>query len=102
MDSHELYLVAALDGWQRIPYGDLADPYVFGFVLEYCKAALEVVTGAANASRDRAAEILACVGDSTRFLAIVGDGAEERCSVTQQPRCDLGVSGHARSLRRNR
>ena len=75
MNSLEPYLAAALAGRQRIPYSDLTDPYVFGFVLEYCRSAVDVVTGGENTSRDRATEVLAVLADTSRFQAIFGGGA---------------------------
>ena len=75
MDSLEPYLAAALAGRQHIPYSDMTDPYTISFLLEYCKAALTVVTGTGDVSREHAIEVLTWLAGTPRFQAIVGGGA---------------------------
>jgi hypothetical protein len=87
MDSLEPYLAATLAGRARIPFSHITNPFVLGFMVEYCEAALDVIEGTDGTTRARAALGMTGLVYCPRFLKIfsgasvdeslTGDGVAE-------------------------
>lgn len=72
MDSLEPYLVFARGDRERIPLGAFTNPFVIGFVHEYCKAAFAEISGTGEAGKEDGLRVLEQLSKSTRLAALVG------------------------------
>ena len=66
MESLEPYLVMAKGDHERIPLAAFVDPFVMGFVLEYCKAAFAEISGT---GKPAGKAVCACSSSSRRAAA---------------------------------
>lgn len=69
IDSLEPYIVAAKQGGHGIPFDHLMRPFVAGMLIEYSGAALELIRGGGDATREDRARVNACLMRNPRFLA---------------------------------
>ena len=78
MDSLEPYLVVARGDHERIPLAAFVNPFVMGFVLEYCKAAFAEISGTGEAGREGGLRVLEQLSKSSRLAALVGGWEQNR------------------------
>jgi hypothetical protein len=72
VDSLRPYIVAALDGRERLPFSAFSDPFVLGFLLGYCDTALSTVSGTKEPLQDGNMRVFLQMGSIDRFRELFG------------------------------
>jgi len=72
VDSLRPYIVAALDGRERHPVSAFSDPFMLGFLLGYCDAALSTVSGTKEPLQDGNMRVFQQIWSIDRFRELFG------------------------------